>query len=99
MKDIARSVLLGAAMISPALLQSCKSEGGTPAPRPPPTTGAVDLDTPPSTAATDTAAYTTTDTPTAAPSTSVVRPRLDPTGSAGPIMPTRGFSGGPRVRA
>jgi hypothetical protein len=97
MKDIARSVLLGAAMISPALLQSCQSEGGVPAPRPPPTTGAVDLETPPTTAATDATTSPTADT--AAPSTSVVRPRLDPTGSAGPIMPTRGFSGGARVRA
>ena len=85
MKDVARSVVLGAAMISPALLQSCKGDGATPTPPTDPT------------GATGSAVTTSS----AAPPTTVVRPRTDPTTPA-TNMPTRGFSGGAgraRVRA
>jgi hypothetical protein len=92
MNDVARSVVLGAAMISPALLQACKSDGGTPTVRPEPTSALGDGGTMP------VATSAPTDTATAAPSASVVRPRTDPT--APPQMPMRGFSGsGARVRA
>ncbi|MGH7298747.1 MAG: hypothetical protein ACRELB_27650 [Polyangiaceae bacterium] len=92
MKDVARSVVLGAAMLSPALLQACKTEGGSPTPRPDPTIGAGDAGATSLPVATGTA----TATVTAAPPTSVVRPR--PTGAPTTQMPTRGFSGGARVR-
>ena len=89
MKDVARSVVLGAAMISPALLQACKTDGGTPPPQPDPLYGASD--------AGGTSLPVATGTATAAPSTTVVRPRTDPTATTRQ-MPTRGFSGGARVR-
>lgn len=62
LKDVVRSVLLGAAMISPVVLTMCKNEGAPPvSPEGPAQTAAAD--------ANDAAA---------APPTATVRPRLDP---------------------
>jgi hypothetical protein len=102
MKDVARSVVMGAAMISPGLLQACAETPTKPVVRPEPDpVASVDADaaetaaTAPSATATATATATASNIP--APSNTVVRPRTDP--SLKPQMPTRGFSGGARARA
>ncbi len=109
MKDVARSVVLGAAMISPALLEACRNDGAPPL-VPVPTVGADDdaggmlLAVGADAAAgdpVDAGASTPPDAdePIPAPSTTVVRPRPDPTFSPQRVpMPTRGFAGGARVR-
>lgn len=76
--DVVRSVVLGAAMITPVALQGCAGANPEP-PKPPKTDPEV----------------TVTELDGGVPDPSVVRPRgpKDPTN-----MPTRGFSGGARVR-
>ncbi|MGH7280892.1 MAG: hypothetical protein ACRELY_05160, partial [Polyangiaceae bacterium] len=95
--DVVRSVLLGAAMISPAALIACAQN--------PPPADATTVDVPPpmETSAPDpTPVASTTATPVAtsdpygntpAPDSSVVRPRT-PNGTN--QMPMRGFSGAAR---
>jgi hypothetical protein len=99
MKDVARSVVMGAGMISPALLQACATNQPT-------TTAPLASGT-----ATAEATAVATSIPTAAlsasvgsgsptgdpsaPPTTVVRPRPSPTGTN---MPTRGFAGAVRAR-
>jgi hypothetical protein len=101
LKDVIRSVVLGAAMISPVALMACKNEV-TPPPVTPDPTVDVPTNTPP---IASTAPVATADPPDAAPiidaapATSVVRPRWDPTTGASKNMPTRGFSGAARARA
>jgi hypothetical protein len=91
LKDVVRSVVMSAAMISPALLAACG--GATPV------TTAPTLPVDPNATAT---AVATTAPPTEeatepnAPPNDVVRPR-DSDGGA--KMPTRGFSGAARARA
>jgi hypothetical protein len=92
-KDVVRSVLLGAAMISPAVLAACAGAPTPPANPEPltvylPDAGAVTSNTP------DVAIA---DSGVPAPPDSAVRPRT-PVGTP-PQMPMRGFSGAARVRA
>lgn len=90
-KDVVRSVVMGAAMISPALLAQCTEHPTTP-PIPLDPTGAPPPTGIPSAA---TSANVATPPPTAsAPPNEVVRPRTPPNGQ----MPTRGFSGAVRAR-
>jgi hypothetical protein len=104
MKDVARSVVLGAAMISPGLLEACKSDNATPPLVPVPTaTATAGNDDDAGTmllAVTPDGGLDPADAAIAAPPTTVVRPRPDPTASPTHVpMPTRGFAGGARVRA
>jgi hypothetical protein len=88
LKDVARSVVIGAGMISPALLQHC----ATPSGRPP----EIPLDGTASTTPTGTTmAVASTPPAESAPPNDVVRPRPSPTGTQ---MPTRGFAGAARAR-
>ncbi len=91
-KDVVRSVVMSAAMISPALLASCASSGpATTAPTAPVDPAAGGTAT--ATVAAEPSATATTEP--SAPPTALVRPRdLD----GGPRMPTRGFSGAARAR-
>jgi len=82
MKDVLRSVVMGAGMISPALLEACANGN-------PPTTPPV-----PTASATVTGVASTPPVDSAPPN-DVVRPRPNPTGTA---MPTRGFAGAARAR-
>jgi hypothetical protein len=86
LKDVARSVVMGAGMISPALLDACATN-------PPTTTAPV---TSGSTTGIPSAAVSATigGVPSAPP-TDTVRPRTNPTSTS---MPTRGFSGAGRAR-
>jgi hypothetical protein len=88
LKDVARSVVMGAGMISPALLDACATN-------PPTTTAPV---TSGSTTGIPSAAVSATvgSGSPSAPPTEVVRPRTNPTSTS---MPTRGFSGAARARA
>ena len=103
LNDVVRSVVMGAAMISPGVLAACRGQGAkTPPPDPLPdpsaTTASLDAgDTTPtaSTAPTTTAEPVVTADPTAPP-TATVRPR--PTSSPTQNMPTRGFAGAVRAR-
>ena len=96
LKDVVRSVVMSAAMISPALLAACG--GATPVTTAP----TLPVDPNATTAAVATAAPDPTAPPTEeatepnAPPNDVVRPR-DSDGGA--KMPTRGFSGAARARA
>lgn len=84
LNDVVRSVLVGAAMITPAMLAACQKEGAPPPPRVP---------APGEESATPVASESV-----AAPPTASVRPREDPSVTV-PKMPVRGFSGAARVRA
>ena len=64
-KDVMRSVVLGAGMISPALIEACATNTPTTTPLPP-TSGTAVASTPPV---------------DSAPPTEVVRPRPNPTGT------------------
>ncbi len=98
LKDVVRSVLLGAAMITPVALAACQNEVAPPA-----TPDTVTVVTPPTMADAASAPITiATDAPDAAdaaPPTEIVRPRWDPTSAASKNMPSRGFSGTARARA
>lgn len=85
-KDVVRSVVMGAGMISPALLEACASS----TPNPPPPIPLVDPLADVDGGAEGGAASVAT-----APPTEVVRPRTAPTGNN---MPTRGFAGAVRGR-
>ncbi|HEY1953980.1 MAG TPA: hypothetical protein VGH28_00160 [Polyangiaceae bacterium] len=99
--DVVRSVVMGAAMISPALLAACRGESAAtppPDPLPEPTATVASLDAggpAPTSEPSATAQPTVTAEPTAPPTT-VVRPR--PTTSPTHNMPTRGFAGAVRAR-
>jgi hypothetical protein len=110
MNDVARSVVMGAAMISPALLAACRDQAQQPPTQPEPlptvdTSTATATDSGAPTTPTATATPTTTiaeedpntgGVPTAtAPPTATVRPRTIPTAVH---MPTRGFAGAVRAR-
>jgi hypothetical protein len=87
-KDVIRSVVVGATMVSPSLLQACASA--------PPPEKPVDIPDPTGTPTTATATPPGTNTAVvatsaSAPPTSVVRPRTDPDGPE--THPTRGFAG------
>jgi hypothetical protein len=90
--DVVRSVVMSAAMVSPALLASCASSPAvTTAPTSP--NGPNDQAAVASTGAT--VASATAAPEPSAPPTDVVRPRdID----GGPRMPLRGFSGAARAR-
>ncbi|HEY1696645.1 MAG TPA: hypothetical protein VGG39_31000 [Polyangiaceae bacterium] len=92
-KDVVRSVVMGAAMISPALLAHCTEHPATTPPIPLDPTGAPTSGGIPSAAVSANVAGTTTSTASAPPN-DVVRPRTAPTGQ----MPTRGFAGAVRAR-
>ena len=81
-RDVIRSVVLGAAMVSPAALEACTKE---PQPKPP------EPDPLPSTTATGTATATATQPDEPVVSGASQRPRGKSDG--GPMIPTRGFSG------
>jgi hypothetical protein len=99
--DVVRSVLIGAAMITPAAMVAC-------AENPPPVTanqdqplpiatGGSDAPTSPTaTASTDDQSASINDASTPAPPDTVVRPRA-PVGTPHQL-PTRGFSGAARAR-
>lgn len=85
LNDVVRSVVVGATMISPAVLEGCSRSQQPPVTPPPPPiqtsdAGALQI------AAQD----------AAAPPPQVVRPRAPE--NTGNMMPTRGFAGGARVR-
>ncbi len=88
MKDVARSVVIGAGMISPALLDACATN-------PPTTTAPVTSGS--ATGGIPSAAVSATigSGSPSAPPTDTVRPRPNPTSTG---MPTRGFSGAARAR-
>jgi hypothetical protein len=95
--DVVRSVLIGAAMITPAAMIACAEN-----PPPPPTNQDQPLavatggsDTPIATAPTGDAFASINDASTPAPPDSVVRPRTPP---GQQNFPTRGFSGAARAR-
>jgi hypothetical protein len=105
-KDVVRSVVMSAAMVSPGLLAACAGpQTGNPIPVPLDPLGGADggtsgadpngLD-----AATGSSpiAVDPTSPPTVptAPPTATVRPRTPPTGTQ---MPTRGFAGAVRARS
>ena len=103
--DVVRSVVMGAAMISPAALAACRGESAAtpppdPLPQPSATVASLDAgDTTPTASVTPSATEEPIATATAtAPPTTVVRPR--PTSGVGPgnHMPTRGFAGAVRAR-
>lgn len=92
-KDVVRSVVMGAAMVSPALLAQCTEHPATTPPVP------VDPTAMPTSTGIPSAAVSAnlSGTPSAsasAPPNEVVRPRSLPTGQ----MPTRGFAGAVRAR-
>jgi|SRR6185312_9788146 len=94
--DVVRSVVMGAAMISPAALAACRGESTVtpppdPLPQPSATVASLDAGETPQATPTVTAEPTVT-----APPTTVVRPR--PTTSPTHNMPTRGFAGAVRAR-
>ncbi|MEO7110370.1 MAG: hypothetical protein ABI183_08045 [Polyangiaceae bacterium] len=96
--DVVRSVIIGAAMITPAALLACAESPPPPAnpdaPLPIATGGS---DVPPTPTATAPDAYASiNDAGTPAPPDSAVRPRTPP--GTPPQMPTRGFSGAARAR-
>jgi hypothetical protein len=87
-KDVIRSVVVGATMVSPSLLQACASappgEKPIDVPPPPSNTNTVATSEPPATG----------DPMASAPPNEIVRPRTDPTAPI--VHPTRGFSGAAR---
>jgi hypothetical protein len=91
LKDVVRSVVMGAAMISPALLAAC---GGAA----PVTTAPTMAEPPAATGAVATVAIEPSTPPPepSAPPNDVVRPRDS---DGGTTMPTRGFCGAARARA
>lgn len=86
LKDVVRSVVMGATMITPAVMEGC-SRTQQPPPNPPPDTNAPDAST---------AQIAVSPQDAAAPPPAVVRPRV-PENNVN-TMPTRGFAGGARVR-
>jgi hypothetical protein len=85
-RDVIRSVVLGAAMVSPAALEACTKD--QPQPKPP------EPDPLPSTTATGTAATATaTATQPDEPVVSGASQRPRGKSDGGPMIPTRGFSG------
>ena len=84
LKDVARSVLMGAAMIPAAALAACSRNEATPTPADPNSSGGWQN------------SVADPNAPDAAPATA--RPRTPPTppGGTGASMPTRGFAGAPR---
>jgi hypothetical protein len=110
LKDVVRSVVMGATMILPALLESCSRTQPPPTPPPDPVVAqpdagsaqiavSPDASAPPTNVVSPDASAPPTDVvrpDASAPPTNVVRPRT-PRHLLN-SMPTRGFSGGGRVR-
>ena len=99
--DVVRSVVMGAAMISPAALAACRGESTVtpppdPLPQPSATVASLDAGEMPTTPTASTAPTVTAEPTVTAPPTTVVRPR--PTTSPTHNMPTRGFAGAVRAR-
>ncbi len=106
-KDVVRSVVMSAAMVSPGLLAACAGpQTANPIPVPldplggPDAGGTTGLDpnSVDAAAGTNPIAVDPTSPPTVptAPPTATVRPRTPPTGTQ---MPTRGFAGAARARS
>ncbi len=92
LKDITRSVIMGAAMLPAAVLASCSRPSHTQTPDPTGTGGNDNT-------ATMTPGDAGANPVIQAPPPEVVRPRVQPdAGGAIRNMPTRGFAGGARIR-
>jgi hypothetical protein len=98
--DVVRSVIIGAAMISPAAMVACAESPPPPPANPdaplPVATGGSDVPVAPTATAPTGGAYASiNDSGTPAPPDTVVRPRTPP---GQQNFPTRGFSGAARAR-
>lgn len=95
-KDVVRSVVMSAAMISPAALEAC-AEAPPPPAKPDPLAVTIASAPDAGSVATNTPDVSIADGGAPAPDDSVVRPRTPVGGS--PQLPSRGFVGAARARA